>query len=100
MEIINLFHFFVFLLTRIFIELLILVQILIVRCDVTKSYFIFVLQVHLLKELEIFVLGQGSMLRELFPADVSDLVKQVMGVGASWQILNKWVQGSISFFTC
>jgi cellulose synthase/poly-beta-1,6-N-acetylglucosamine synthase-like glycosyltransferase len=89
-QILNLHHFFVLLLalTGIFKLLKFVLHVLfLLRRDVSYRYLVFIPQVHLLEQLEVLVLAQCSMLRQLFPADVSDLIEQVVGVRASGEVL-------------
>ena len=101
-QIFNLLHVLVHLLPLARISKLVkfVILVLLLRCYVSIRYLVLVPQVHLLEKLEVLVFSEGTMLCQLFSADVTDFVKQVIGVGATGEVLEEGLQSFISFLSC
>ena len=98
-QVLNLLHVLVHLLSLARISKLIKFFILglLLRRDVSNRYLILVPQVHLLEKFEVLVFSESTMLCQLFSADVTDFVQQVIGVGATGEVLKEGLQSFISF---
>jgi len=101
-QILNLFHVLVHLLPLARISKLVkfVILVLLLRRDVSIRYLVLVPQVHLLEKLEVLVFSEGTMLCQLFSADVTDFIQQVIGIGATGEVLEEWLQSFISFLSC
>lgn len=101
-QIFNLLHVLVHLLPLARISKLVkfVILVLLLRRDVSIRYLVLVPQVHLLEKLEVLVFSEGTMLCQLFSADVTDFVQQVIGVGATGEVLEEGLQSFISFLSC